>query len=102
MHPPRPRDLSRVSLQPTRGTVKGVGLFTRFTRYAAYIVMAWLLAISLNLIPQGPFLDVAVRDIIMAIAAFSLAKLTEVRETSAVTETTHVTEWFGEPASRAA
>ncbi|HEX3080694.1 MAG TPA: hypothetical protein VHQ04_09530 [Puia sp.] len=42
----------------------------------AYIVMAWLICIALQLIAGGHYLDVAVRDLVMAISAFSLAKLT--------------------------
>jgi len=60
--------------------VVGILVFTRFTRYAAYVIMAWLLAISLNLITQGQFLDIAVRDIELSLGAFVLAKLTEIRE----------------------
>lgn len=60
--------------------VVGLLVLSRFTRYAAYIVMAWLLAISVNLITQGQFYDIAVRDIELALGAFVLAKLTEVRE----------------------
>lgn len=41
----------------------------------AYIVMAWLILIALTLIFSGSYLDVAVRDLVMATAAFSLAKL---------------------------
>jgi hypothetical protein len=37
--------------------------------------MAWLAAITLNLIIGGQYFDVAVRDLVMAIGAFSLAKL---------------------------
>ena len=37
---------------------------------------------AVNLAAAG-YLDVAVRDVVMAIAAFTLAKLTEVREGSA-------------------
>jgi hypothetical protein len=58
----------------------GLLMFSRFTRYAAYIVMAWLLAISADLITQGLFYDIAVRDIELSLGAFVLAKLTEVRE----------------------
>jgi uncharacterized membrane protein YphA (DoxX/SURF4 family) len=60
--------------------VAGLLVFSRFTRYAAYIVVAWLLAISASLITQGLFPDVAVRDIELSLGAFVLAKLTEVRE----------------------
>ncbi len=42
----------------------------------AYIVMAWLVVIALSLIFSGAYLDVAVRDLVMALGAFSLAQLT--------------------------
>jgi uncharacterized membrane protein YphA (DoxX/SURF4 family) len=58
----------------------GILVFTRFTRFAAYIVMAWLLAISASLVSQGLFLDIAVRDVELSLGAFVLAKLTEIRE----------------------
>lgn len=41
----------------------------------AWVVMAWLIAIALVLITGGHYFDVAVRDLVMAIGAFSLAKL---------------------------
>jgi uncharacterized membrane protein YphA (DoxX/SURF4 family) len=62
--------------------VAGLLMFTRFTRYAAYIVMAWLLAIAGSLVTQGLFFDVAVRDVEISLGAFVLAKLTEVRESA--------------------
>jgi hypothetical protein len=39
-----------------------------------YVVMAWLALIALNLI-LGGYYDIAVRDLVMAIGAFSLARL---------------------------
>ena len=60
--------------------VAGILVLTRFTRYAAYIVMLWLIGIALNLATQGTFYDLAVRDIEISLGAFALAKLTEVRE----------------------
>lgn len=44
-------------------------------RIGGYIVMAWLIAIAINLISSGHYYDVAVRDLVMAIGAFSLARL---------------------------
>jgi hypothetical protein len=44
----------------------------------AYIVMAWLICIALNLITSGRFFDVAVRDLVMAISSFCLAKIAQV------------------------
>jgi uncharacterized membrane protein YphA (DoxX/SURF4 family) len=42
-----------------------------------YIVAAWLTVIALTLLASGHFLDVAVRDLVMAIGAFSLARMSK-------------------------
>ena len=60
--------------------IVGIAILTRWTRLGAYVAAAWLVGIALNLITMGAFLDVAVRDLLIAVAAFSLARLTEVRE----------------------
>ncbi len=39
------------------------------------IVSAWLTLIALTLLASGHYLDVAVRDLVMAIGAFSLARI---------------------------
>ncbi len=39
------------------------------------IVAAWLMLIALSLLAAGHYLDVAVRDIVMAIGAFSMTRL---------------------------
>ena len=44
-------------------------------RIGGYVVMAWLIAIALTLIFGGHYFDVAVRDIVMAIGAYCMAKL---------------------------
>ena len=54
--------------------IAGVLVLTK-TKLGAYVVSAWLVAIALTLIFSWMYIDVAVRDIVMAIAAFSLAKL---------------------------
>ncbi len=46
----------------------------------AYIVSAWLVLIALNLLASSNYFDVAVRDIAMAIGAFSLARLSTVTQ----------------------
>jgi hypothetical protein len=48
-------------------------------RIGAYVVAAWLASIAVNLVTIGGFLDVAVRDVVMAISAFCLARLSEAR-----------------------
>jgi len=59
--------------------VVGLAILTRWTRIGSYVAMVWLVLISVNLIDAG-FLDVAVRDLEMAIAAYTLARLTEARQ----------------------
>jgi hypothetical protein len=44
-------------------------------RIGAWVVMGWLIAIGLSLVLTGHY-DVAVRDFVMAVGAFALAKLT--------------------------
>jgi uncharacterized membrane protein len=64
--------------------IAGLAVLTRYTRLAAYIISLWLLAIVVNLVTMGRFFDIALRDIGLAIGAFSLAKLTEARVVSGV------------------
>lgn len=45
----------------------------------AYVVMAWLFLIAIQLIMGGIYLDVAVRDLVMATGAYSLAQLTKLK-----------------------
>lgn len=57
----------------------GALVLSRWTRLGAYVVAAWLLAIAAQLVTTGMFYDLAVRDVVMAVAAFALAKLSEWR-----------------------
>lgn len=59
----------------------GIMVLAMATRLGAYIAAAWLVAIALNLVTTGHYFDVAVRDLLMAVAAYTLARLTEVRNT---------------------
>ena len=58
----------------------GLAILTRWTRIGSYIAAIWLVMIAINLVSSGMFYDLAVRDVEIAIAAFTLARLTEVRE----------------------
>lgn len=56
------------------------GLIVLFkTELGAYIVSAWLICIAITLLLSGNYLDVAVRDIVMAIGALTLARLTRLK-----------------------
>lgn len=57
--------------------VAGILVFVNVQK-GAYLVSAWLVLIALSLLAGGNYLDVAVRDLVMAIGAFSLAKLSTV------------------------
>jgi hypothetical protein len=57
----------------------GAAILAGWTRLGAYVASGWLLAVAANLVAAG-FYDVAVRDIVMSLAAFTLARLAEVRE----------------------
>jgi uncharacterized membrane protein YphA (DoxX/SURF4 family) len=57
----------------------GVIVLAGFTRLGGYVIAGWLLVVAASLVTTGQFFDVAVRDALMAIAAFTLARLSEVR-----------------------
>src|SRR5262245_13001434 len=52
----------------------GVLMATRFVRIAAWLACAWLVLIALQLL-AARHIDVAVRDLAMAVAAWTLARL---------------------------
>lgn len=62
--------------------IVGLMILTRWTRLGSYIAMIWLALIAVSLVSAGAFFDVAVRDLEMAIAAYTLARLTEVRQSA--------------------
>ncbi|HEV2853178.1 MAG TPA: DoxX family membrane protein [Thermoanaerobaculia bacterium] len=56
----------------------GLMVLTRWTRLGAWIAAAWLVLIAVNLATMGLF-DIAVRDLAMAVGAYTLARLAELR-----------------------
>src|SRR5438552_8645111 len=62
--------------------VVGLAILTRWTVLGSYVAAAWLVAIAVNLVDSGTFLDAAVRDLVMATAAYTLARLTEASEST--------------------
>ncbi len=59
--------------------VVGLAILAGVTRLGGYVAMAWLLAIAAQLVTTGMFYDLAVRDVEIAIGAYTLARLSEVR-----------------------
>src|SRR5438105_15622128 len=60
--------------------IVGLAILFGATRTFGYIAMLWMLAIAANLISSGTYYDVAVRDILLGISAYGLARVTEARE----------------------
>ena len=58
--------------------VAGLAVLTVLPRLGAYVVMAWLILIALTLIASG-YYDVAVRDLVMAVAAYTLGRVAGLR-----------------------
>ena len=69
--------------------IVGLAILTKWTRVGAYVASAWLVLIAFNLVSTGVFFDVAVRDVEMALAAFVLARITEVRSDALRSHVTH-------------
>src|SRR3954468_771343 len=58
--------------------VAGLAVLTRFPRLGAYVVAAWLVLIAVNLVLAGYF-DIAVRDLVMAVGAYTLGQVAALR-----------------------
>jgi uncharacterized membrane protein YphA (DoxX/SURF4 family) len=85
--------LSAAALMQVAGVIEmiaGVVVLAGLTRLGGYVVAAWLTLIALSLVSTGEFLDVAVRDLVMAAGAFSLARISEIRASYAVPATSRV------------
>lgn len=67
-------------LMPVVGVVEiavGIAILKAAPVVGAYVASAWLTLVAGNLLVGG-YLDVAVRDLVLAIAAFALARMIEV------------------------
>jgi uncharacterized membrane protein YphA (DoxX/SURF4 family) len=58
----------------------GIGVLAGFARVFGWVAAAWLLGIAVNLLTTGRFLDVAARDVALAVSAFALARLAPAHE----------------------
>jgi len=57
--------------------VVGLAILIGYTQLGGYVAAAWLLCIAANLVTTGKYFDIAVRDVGLAVSAFTLARLTE-------------------------
>lgn len=58
--------------------IVGIAVLSGATRVFGYVLCAWLIGIAINLV-FGAYYDIAVRDLVIAATAFSLARLAEAR-----------------------
>ncbi len=58
--------------------VAGLAVLTKLTRLGGYVVALWLVLIALNVAMAG-FYDIAVRDLVMALGAYTLSGLAACR-----------------------
>jgi hypothetical protein len=80
--------ISPAAFMHTVGVVEiiaGLIVLSRWTKFGAYLVMAWLLGIVVNLLTTGMFYDLAMRDVEIAIGAFALAQLASARQVQGAT-----------------
>ncbi len=73
--------LSAAAFMHVAGVIEmlvGLAILAGWSRIGGYVVMVWLIAIAINLVTTKMFFDIAVRDVEMSLAAFTLARLTEV------------------------
>lgn len=102
---PRALHIAPAKLMHVLGIVEivvGAAVLTRYTRYGAYVLMGWMWCIVLNLVVQRAFFDVAARDVLISLAAFTLAQLSEVRAAEKhVVSNSRSSHTFREPVARA-
>ena len=63
----------------------GISILTALPVVGSYVASAWLLLVALNL-TFGGYFDIAVRDVVLSIGAFTLARFLQVQDQVAVGE----------------
>src|SRR5579863_7206465 len=62
--------------------VAGLLILTKFPRFGAYLVAAWVMAVIVNLFMIGNIYDIILRDVAIAFGYIVFGKLTEFKETA--------------------
>ena len=65
----------------------GISILTALPVLGSYVASAWLLLVAINL-TLGGYFDIAVRDVVLSIGAFTLARLLQVGDQVAVGQAT--------------
>ena len=81
--------ISTVAFMRSVGVIEmavGLSVLVAAPALGAYVASAWLVLVAGNLV-LGGHLDVAVRDVVLAVGAFALARLVAVRDEAVVPDT---------------
>ena len=62
----------------------GIAILVIRPSLGAFVASAWLILVAINLVLGGHF-DIAVRDVVLAVAAYALARFEQVREATPAT-----------------
>lgn len=62
--------------------VAGLLILTKWPRFGAYLVAAWVMAVIVNLFMIGDMYDIILRDIAIAFGYIMFGMLTELKETA--------------------
>ena len=60
--------------------VAGLMILTKFPRFGAYLVAAWIMAVIINLCMIGDMYDIILRDIAIAFGYIVFGMMTEIKE----------------------
>jgi uncharacterized membrane protein YphA (DoxX/SURF4 family) len=74
--------LSPAALMRVAGVIEmiaGIAVLAGLTRLGGYVIAVWLTLIAVSLLTTGRYFDVAVRDLVMAVGAYVLARISEIR-----------------------
>lgn len=62
--------------------IAGLLILTKYTRFGAYLVAAWIGIVIINLFMIGGLYDIILRDVAIAFGYLMFAMLTQVKETA--------------------
>ncbi|HLC06549.1 MAG TPA: hypothetical protein VJJ26_00030 [Candidatus Babeliales bacterium] len=62
--------------------IAGIIILSKYTRFGAYLVAAWLGVVILNLLTIGGMYDIILRDIAILVGYVAFGVLTELKETA--------------------
>ena len=62
--------------------VAGIIVLSKWTRFGAYLVAAWVGVVIINLLTIGGFYDIIARDLVIVLGYCTLALLTEIKESA--------------------